>query len=60
MRSLFFRWRRGLGAASGWARKNFSAGRRANFSGEILWPLLAVVLGFTVLRNLPAFAYLSP
>lgn len=25
-----------------------------------LWPLLTVVLVFTVLRNLPAFAFLSP
>ena len=27
---------------------------------KLLWPLLVVVLVFTVLRNLPAFAFLSP
>lgn len=27
---------------------------------KFLWPLLVVMLGFTVLRNLPAFAFLSP
>ncbi len=27
---------------------------------KFLWPLLAVMLVFTVLRNLPAFAFLSP
>ncbi len=36
---------------------------RANgefFPTKFLWPLLAVMLVFTVLRNLPAFAFLSP
>jgi hypothetical protein len=36
---------------------------RANgefFPVKFLWPLLAVALVFTVLRNLPAFAFLSP
>ena len=36
---------------------------RANgefFPGKYLWPLLAIMLVFTVLRNLPAFAFLSP
>ena len=30
------------------------------FPLKLLWPLLAVALMFTVLRNLPAFAFLSP
>ncbi len=30
------------------------------FPTKFLWPLLAVALVFTVLRNLPAFAFLSP
>ena len=37
--------------------------RRPNgefFPAQLLWPLLVVMLVFTVLRNLPAFAFLSP
>ena len=30
------------------------------FLPKFLWPLLVVALVFTVLRNLPAFAFLSP
>jgi len=30
------------------------------FPAKFLWPLLVVALVFTVLRNLPAFAFLSP
>jgi Protein of unknown function (DUF2752) len=30
------------------------------FPPKLLWPLLGVVLVFGVLRNLPAFAFLSP
>ena len=30
------------------------------FPVKFLWPLLVVALGFTVLRNLPAGAFLSP
>jgi hypothetical protein len=30
------------------------------FPVKFLWPLLAAALVFTVLRNLPAFAFLSP
>jgi hypothetical protein len=30
------------------------------FPSLYLWPLLVVALVFTVLRNLPAFAFLSP
>ena len=29
-------------------------------SPKMLWPLLAIAVIFTVLRNLPAFAFLSP
>jgi hypothetical protein len=30
------------------------------FPTKFLWPLLVIALVFTVLRNLPAFAFLSP
>ena len=30
------------------------------FPMKLLWPLLAAIMVFTVLRNLPAFAFLSP
>jgi hypothetical protein len=30
------------------------------FPAKFLWPLLVIALVFTVLRNLPAFAFLSP
>src|SRR5450432_3916920 len=30
------------------------------FPAKFLWPLLALALVFTMLRNLPAFAFLSP
>jgi hypothetical protein len=30
------------------------------FPAKLLWPLLILMLLFTVLRNLPAFAFLSP
>lgn len=44
-----------------WGVKQFR-GRATGefFPAQWLWPLLAVALGFTVLRNLPAFAFLSP
>ena len=47
------------GAWRGW---NQFCGRANGefFPVKWLWPLLAVALGFTVLRNLPAFAFLSP
>ena len=43
-----------------WNRKQ--AGRVTGdfFPVSWLWPLLAVLLVFSVLRNLPAFAFLSP
>jgi uncharacterized membrane protein len=31
-----------------------------NFPPKFLWAFLAVAIGFAVLRNLPAFAFLSP
>jgi hypothetical protein len=43
----------GAGKIRGQARGEF-------FPVKFLWPLLAVALVFTVLRNLPAFAFLSP
>ena len=30
------------------------------FPAKFLWPLLVIAIVFTVLRNLPAFAFLSP
>lgn len=47
------------GAWLGWNKFR----RRTNgefFPVKFLWPLLVVALVFTVLRNLPAFAWLSP
>ena len=46
----------------GWWLVNRWRGRPAGefFSAKFLWPLLAILLVFTVLRNLPAFAFLSP
>ena len=45
-----------------WWLKKLKAGGRASdfFPASWLWPLLAVLLVFSVLRNLPAFAFLSP
>ena len=43
----------GLKKIRGQARGDF-------FPAKFLWPLLVVALVFTVLRNLPAFAFLSP
>jgi hypothetical protein len=51
-----------LGVRGVWfAGKSFCG--RANgefFPAKFLWPLLAVVVVFTVLRNLPAGAFLAP
>ena len=51
-----------LAARGGWfAAKRIR--RRATgdfFPAKFLWPLLVIVLVFGVLRNLPAFAFLSP
>ena len=51
-----------LAVRSGWQSWQRRRGRSAGdfFPTLYLWPLLAVALVFTVLRNLPAFAYLSP
>jgi hypothetical protein len=41
---------------------NRARGRRNGelFRAKWLWPLLVVAVVFAVLRNLPAFAFLSP
>jgi hypothetical protein len=46
----------------GWlGLKKFRGQARGDFfPAKFLWPLLVVALVFTVLRNLPAFAFLSP
>ena len=51
-----------LGARGVWfAVKKFRGQRTGEFFRvDWLWPLLFVALGFTVLRNLPAFSLLSP
>lgn len=41
-----------------WKRKNPNA--VFNVSPKVLWTFLAVAIVFTVLRNLPAFSFLSP
>ncbi len=47
--------------AAWWLRKQKSGGQAgAFFPSSWLWPVLAVLLVFSVLRNLPAFAFLSP
>jgi hypothetical protein len=49
------------GRAGWWGVENFLGRKHGQFfPARWLWPLLAVALGFTVLRNLPAFAFLSP
>jgi hypothetical protein len=46
---------------SGWARRRWTGVPRTWLApGWLLWALLAVVLGFAVLRNLPAVAWLAP
>jgi hypothetical protein len=46
---------------SGWARRRWTGAPRTWLApGWLLWALLAVVLGFAVLRNLPAVAWLAP
>ncbi len=49
-------------ARAAWWLKNQNYGDRKKdfFPASWLWPLLAVLLVFSVLRNLPAFAFLSP
>jgi hypothetical protein len=51
-----------LALRGGWWGAKQCRGRAAGdfFPAQWLWPLLAVALVFTVLRNLPAFAFLSP
>ena len=52
----------GLAIRGAWFGVNkFRGHARGEFSPvKFLWPLLAVALVFAVLRNLPAFAFLSP
>jgi Protein of unknown function (DUF2752) len=51
-----------IAARIGWFRWNRRHGKvnRDFFPTKFLWPLLMVMLVFTLLRNLPAFAFLSP
>jgi Protein of unknown function (DUF2752) len=51
-----------LAIRGGWFGWNEFRGRanREFFPAKFLWPLLIFALVFTVLRNLPAFAFLSP
>lgn len=47
--------------AAWWLSKQKSGGQAgAFFPSSWLWPVLAAILVFSVLRNLPAFAFLSP
>jgi len=48
-RGAWFEWNRRRGVRNG-----------AFLQGTWLWPLLVAALVFTVLRNLPAFGFLSP
>ncbi|HTL73960.1 MAG TPA: DUF2752 domain-containing protein [bacterium] len=52
----------GLALRGGWLAVNRARGRRNGelFRAKWLWPLLVVAVVFAVLRNLPAFAFLSP
>ena len=52
----------GVAGRGGWMKWKQWRGRARGefFPVKYLWPLLAVALVFTVLRNLPAFAFLSP
>ena len=51
-----------LAVRGGWFAAKKYSGRPAGelLPAKLLWPLLAAILLFTVLRNLPAFAFLSP
>jgi hypothetical protein len=51
-----------VAARGGWLAVEKKRGRPGGewFPTKWLWPLLAVIVLFTVLRNLPAFAFLSP
>ena len=49
LRGLWVVWRKGTAGAAG-----------EFFPAKFLWPLLVMALVFTVLRNLPAFAFLAP
>ena len=51
-----------LGGRGGWLAVKKFRGQRSGefFRVNWLWPVLFVALVFTVLRNLPAFSFLSP
>ena len=51
-----------LGGRGGWLAVEKIRGQRSGefFRVNWLWPVLFVALVFTVLRNLPAFSFLSP
>ena len=51
-----------LALRGGWLAVKIFRGRETGefISTKFLWPLLVVAMVFTVLRNLPAFAFLSP
>ena len=51
-----------LALRSGWfaVKKIYGRANGEFFPAKFLWPLLVVMLVFTVLRNLPAFTFLSP
>lgn len=49
-------------ARGAWFAANYFRGREQGnfFQPKLLWPWLMLALAFSVLRNLPAFAFLSP
>jgi hypothetical protein len=51
-----------LALRGGWWALKKNRGRPAGdfLPAKFLWPLLVIMLVFTVLRNLPAFSFLSP
>ena len=51
-----------LALRTGWFVVKKNRGQTAGefFPTKFLWPLLVIALVFTVLRNLPAFAFLAP
>lgn len=52
----------GVALRGGWFGANKFLGQATGefFPAKCLWPLVVVMLVFTVLRNLPVFAFLSP
>jgi hypothetical protein len=60
--ALFLAVLAGLAVRGAWFAGKKISGRPAGqfLSANILWPVLIVAVIFTVLRNLPAFEFLSP